>query len=204
MTKATDFAALIADAKSKCSVNGMFDTDATMKRIDSIRSRGQKLDADIHAVAVACLHFAMPESVNAECGRKNAEPARQLLSAMPKGSRAQTLADWFEAHSNVSLTRGKDGKWSAGIAKGEKAKPDEELLELASKADARPFWDVAEKTGGAKAFDLNVLMIRLFAEADKAIAAGSIDDDMLDNVVSLREFAKAKGLPTEKPKKIAA
>jgi len=201
----TDLTALNAAAKLACTINGAYDTGAVANRISSIRTRGAKLDADIHAVAVACLHFAMPKGMG-DVGDSNAEPARQLLSAMPKGSRAKTLGDWFEAYSNVRLKMGKDGKWSVGIAKADKAHPADKLEELAKAGEAKPFWSVEEKTAGAQAFDLNAALIKLFAQADKAIEKGQIDDTMLDNVVKLRDFAKATGLPTEKaaPVKIAA
>jgi len=203
MTKTPDFFADLAAATTSLKVDGRYDLGKLKDKSASIARRGYKLDVDIHAVAVACLEFAMPAEL-AEEGAKNAEPARQLLASMPKGSRAKTLADWFEAHSNVRLKMGKDGKWSAGIAKGQMAHEDDKLRELATAGKNKPFFDVAEKTNGAQAFDLTSMLANFFSKADAAIKSGKIDDTALEGVEKLRDFAKANGLPTEKVKATAA
>ena len=67
----------------------IIDTKAgIIKAIESIQTRGKKLDADIHRAGVSCLdHLNKHHCV---------ELVNQLIHAMPKGSRINALRSWFE------------------------------------------------------------------------------------------------------------
>ena len=188
---AKDFTKDFGAALSGLQTGNRFDGAKVQARTKSIQGRGYKLDVDIHAVACATLFMAMPEGLG---GNSNCEPARQLLMAMPKGSRAKTLCDWFAAHSNIVLKQGKDGKWSVGLDKSEARKDDDALPALAKAAMDKPFWTVEEKTKGPEAFDIYAQIAVLMKKADKAIKSGQIDEKNLAAFEKFNAFAVAEGL----------
>lgn len=167
------FANLAAAARTSLLEGGKFSTSKVQDLTVSIGSRGRGLDADIHAAAYACLHFAMPSSVS-DVGALNAEPARFLVASMPRGARQKCLVDWFEAHSNIRLRQDKKTKaWACGIAKKDAktyVQPDE-LLALAAKGWGMPFFSPEEVTKGAQAFDLGKSIANLLAKAEKEFGA---------------------------------
>jgi hypothetical protein len=130
------------------------------KSIASIKGRGAALDIDIHATAVAAIYTSMDH--------KDANTACLLLNAMPKGSRAKTLALWFMHYSNIVVTA-KDGVFSAKMMKEDhadyKASPD------VVAALAKPFWSVEEKVDAA-AFDTQA-----FAKAVAALIKRAGNDN---------------------------
>lgn len=190
----TTFANLAATARANLLDNGKFSVTKVADVTISIGSRGRALDADIHAAAYACLHFAMPSSV-ADVGALNAEPARFLVASMPRGSRQKCLADWFEAHSNIRLKQDKKTKaWSCGIAKQDAKTflPADELLAMAAKAWGNPFFSPEEVTNGPKAFDFDASFASMLNKAIKNLG----NDD--PRVAALTELAKTHNVKLDK------
>lgn len=182
----TTFANLAATARASLLDNGKFSVAKVADVTISIGSRGRALDADIHAAAYACLHFAMPSSVS-DVGALNAEPARFLVASMPRGARQKCLVDWFEAHSNIRLRQDKKTKaWACGIAKKDAKTfiPADELLAMAAKAWGNPFFSPEEVTKGAKAFDFDASFASMLNKAIKNLG----NDD--PRVAALTELAK--------------
>ena len=125
-----------------------------------IGTTGAKMDATIHAVAVACIYASMPVG---EGGYLNGDVAVRLMNNMPKGSRAVTLKDWFEAFSNIRLRQEKTGKWSVKLVPPTHA--DYKEADPVS-AFQKPFWSVDENTAGPKAFDLHALLAAVLKKAN--------------------------------------
>lgn len=68
-------------------------TEAINKAIDSIASRGKKLDRDIHIAAVSCMaHHAEHGDVTL---------INRLVDNMPKGSRVNALREYIMAYGKV-------------------------------------------------------------------------------------------------------
>lgn len=173
MTKTAITALAIRNNLMRNDDANMVDQRRLVTLTRQIKATGQKLDDQIHAAAYACLMLARADN--------NGEPARQLVLAMPKAGRAKTLADWFEAHSNIRLALSKDGEWSVGMAKGKHQKDHAALADLMVIAWNKPFYTVAEQTKGPKAFSaadaFNSFMARIekhsddMPETDKAFFA---------------------------------
>jgi len=154
---------------------------------NSIRAAGAKLDAAIHAAAYACLMVARADN--------NGEPARQLVTAMPKAARAKTLADWFEAHSNVRLRMDKASKeWAVGMAKGKDMLDHAALADLMAIAWSKPFFTVEEKTAGARAFSLADSFKHFLDRAAKQAEAGNVGDMDKAFIVQMRKAGIEAGL----------
>ena len=183
----TNFANLASAARASLRDGNAFSTSKVQDLTIIIGARGRGLDADIHAAAYACLHFAMPTSVDAANGASNAEPARFLVASMPRGSRQKCLVDWFEAHSNIRLKQDKKTKaWKCGLAKKDAATfiQHDDLLAAAAAGWAQPFFSPEEKTGGAQAFDFGKRFASFLKSAENAMGA---DNDM---VAALKAFAE--------------
>ena len=195
----TTFANLASAARANLLDNGKFSVTKVADVTISIGARGRALDADIHAAAYACLHFAMPTSVS-DVGAMNAEPARFLVASMPRGSRQKCLADWFEAHSNIRLRQDKKTKaWSCGIAKKDAKTyiPADELRAMAAKGWGNPFFSPEEVTKGAKAFDFDASFAAMLKKAVDNLG----NDD--PRVAALQELASAHHINLEKKAKAA-
>lgn len=193
------FANLAATARASLRDGNKFSTDKVADLTISIGSRGRALDADIHAAAYACLHFAMPTAIDGANGASNAEPARFLVASMPRGARQKCLVDWFEAHSNIRLKMDKKTKaWKCGLAKKDAAtyiQPDD-LMAMAAKAWGMPFFSPEEVTKGAKAFDLGASIAILIAKAEKEFGANDPRVAGLNAYVAANDIA----LPAKKAK----
>lgn len=163
------------------------DLKAVASATGAIGRAGAKLDTQIHATAVACIVASLPHE---EGGYLNAEPARQLLNAMPKGSRAKALAAWFEAFSNVRLRREEKG-WTVkmvGPANKMYVKADPDA------AMAKPFWSVEEQGTDPKAFTLGAALASLLRKAEAAAKEGKLSPEDAEVVAALRK-AGGKVLP---------
>lgn len=151
------------------------------EQIKWIAATGKKMDAVIHATAVGCIYMSMPLDEN---GFLNADPAINLMRAMPKGSRAKALAAWFEAFSNIRVKLNKDGQWVGGLLR-----PTDKLYADANPVDAfaKPFYSVEEKATDPKAFILGEQLARLIKLASKP---ESLADMTADERTFLDELAK--------------
>jgi len=165
------------------------------KNIGWIKTTGTKMDAVMHSTAVACLAASQThENGGHHC------PLRfeRMLNAMPRGSRAKTLADWAEHFSNLRAKYDKKaGVWKVGILTPA-SKQHKEQIDLIA-AFAKPFYEVEEKTDGAKAFDVGALMaqlVRACEKADKGEVTMSADDRAA--ATKLLAFANENGIRTSK------
>lgn len=167
-----DFRSLVNEYASSIRVLGKVNGAAFAAGVASVRDSGAKLDARIHALGMAAIAMAMPSDCHID-GASNAEAARQLVVAMPKISRAKTLADWFAAHSNIRLKFDKKtGEWKCGLAKKDSISylhGEEKLNEAMTAADAKPFFAVDEVTAGPRAFDFNAGFSSFILRAAKAL-----------------------------------
>jgi hypothetical protein len=134
---AKDFNASVTAALNGLTVGNAICATATNKLIGSIRTRGAKLDIDMHTAAIAALTLSSLH--------RDANSAALLLNAMPKGSRAETLSKWFQDFGNIIVT--KDAKTKAFKCKM-KAQDDCAPVDLA-RAQATPFWTKPEQVTGS-------------------------------------------------------
>jgi len=74
---------------------------AINKNIGRIRTRAANLNVLIQETAVGCIAHAMAHG--------DAEPAKNLVAALPKSVRRAALVNWFTAYSPISITKAKDG-----------------------------------------------------------------------------------------------
>lgn len=165
------------------------------KQIAWIKTTGTKMDAVMHSTAVACLAASqLHENGGHHCPLRFAK----MLNAMPRGSRAKTLADWAEHFSNLRAKYDKKaGEWKVGILTSA-SKGYKEQIDLIA-AFAKPFYEVEEKTDGAKAFDVGALMaqlVRAIEKADKGEVSMSEDDRAAAG--KLLAFANENGIRTAK------
>lgn len=197
----TDFRTLANEYGSAMRIAGKVDSKAFANGIAVVKDTGAKLDARIHALAMACIDMAMPSTV-CDAGASNCEPARQLLNAMPKISRAKTLADWFEAHSNIRAKFDKKaGDWKCNLAKKDALSymaSAEKLMEARAAADKQPFFTPEEKTGGAKDFDFAAGLSNFIARAAKSLGNDN------PQVAALLALAEEQGVTVTLPKAKAA
>ena len=111
--------------------------------INSIKTRGSKLDSDIHTAAVSCLYHAEQYGDTTLMTR--------LLEAMPKSGRAKALVKWAEDFSLLAfnkeekrfkLTSSKTKEWNI------------------EGANETPFWEyTVEKEVGDLTIDALVKMV---------------------------------------------
>ncbi|GEM_PF-1559569 len=180
MTNTFDFAKAQAKLSTLKAGNG-FDGAAISKLCASIKTRGNNLDIDIHAAAVAALGRVADHD--------DTSGAQALLNAMPRGSRAKTLAEWCLHFGNVVAVFDKrNGLWTCKLLPKDERKPIS--LDAAFK---RPFWDVEEKVQ-AGAFNLAALVAALIKKADKAVDEMSDTDRaaLADLKVINAKFAPAE------------
>lgn len=120
------------------------DARVLSRKIGSIRTRGKKLDADIHLSAVSCLYHA------SLCG--DTTLLSRLCQAMPRGARVKALCTWVEAFAPIKIDR---KTLKAKVRKGWTA----EEFKI-GEADATPFWDFTTETE-PKDFTVDALVAML-------------------------------------------
>lgn len=184
------FLAMVPAGKGSVPVLALMD-----KNIGWIKTTGKKMDAVMHSTAVACLAASQThENGGHHCPIR----AAKMLNAMPRGSRAKTLADWFEHFSNLRPKFDKKAnEWRVGML-ASTSKGYKEQIDLIA-AFAKPFYAVEEKTDGAKAFDVGALMaqlIRACERADKGEVIMSAEDRAAAS--KLVAFANENGIRTAK------
>lgn len=169
-------------------------------RISWVSGVKSKFDAIIHAAAVGAIAASKPHD---QGGHDCPLRAERLLNAMPRGSRAKTLADWFEAFSNLRPKMDKSkGVWTVkNLPKTSKLYVPTIDVEAAF---AKPFYSVDEKTNGAAAFDIGAIIGQLIKGYEKASEEGALDAETDGKIVSLIAFARNSGLPTAKAKPVLA
>ena len=103
-------------------------TKSITRKITSIRTRGRKLDADIHTTALSCVYHAEQHG--------DVTLAERLMDSMPNGSRVKSLAVWLEDFFPMSVKKDKEsGNWKVSLKKDRSAEDYQY-----EKAEADPFW----------------------------------------------------------------
>ena len=103
--------------------------------ITSIRTRGAKLDNDIHTTACSCLFHAAPKEVGG-LGHGDVTLMTKLVDAMPKSGRRKALIHWVNEHSMMGYIE-KEQRFKMTKAKSKSWKLD--------KAIETPFWEFTQE-----------------------------------------------------------
>lgn len=150
MSKSTLNRTSSAAVLSACMVGNTFDGNAIATQIKWIAQTGPKLDATIHAVAVACIGMSMPHAEGGHNCPLRALQLCQTLKDLNKSVRLKALIAWFTAMSNLRLKIEGD-KVTGGVLKPTMKGYRDDITIAA--ADAKPFWSVEEKDVDPAAFD---------------------------------------------------
>lgn len=127
------------------------DTAKLTLAIDSIASRGKKLDKDIHQAAVSTLVHAGQHG--------DVTLASRLIAALPASGRRNALIAWFVAYGPFAIAEsGKDVVYH---------KRDEPIN--VSLAWAEPYWEFAPEPQFV-AFDFGAVIAKAVKLAEKALA----------------------------------
>jgi hypothetical protein len=142
------------------------------KAIDSIKNRGQKLDASIHDAACSALHNVISHNNPALCNR--------LLDAMPKSGRKNALCAWMLRFGNVALNEAKETKKDSPLVY---MKDKESNLAEAIKT---PFWELKALEGAGTSFAMEAFLASVskrFATALKEVT-DPVQRAALENVMA--------------------
>lgn len=164
------------------------------KNVKTIALSGAKLDALVHATAVAGLVLIQADG--------NATRMDQLLQALPKGYRRQGFVLWVQAFSPI--------RWN-GDGKIGLQKPEAKTYTAFNPVDAEavPFWDFTQEAVPGK-LSLEAILAILKREADKLAKAdvetGEIRDEegkvkyvVEGNIIQLRQRVDAARAALAKP-----
>lgn len=149
------------------SVKLITDAAALNKAIDSIESRGKKLQDDSHVAALSCLQYAEQHG--------DVTMMQRLIVALPASTRKNALLAWACAFGKFSPSE--DGKSVEYNKHGS--------TDLAT-AEAKPFWDFVPEQP-FKPFDLAAELAKLVKRAEKAAKdeRNSLPDDQFRAVREL-------------------
>lgn len=162
----------MTDVTKSKPVKLITDAAALNKAIDSIESRGKKLQQDIHVAALSCLQYAEQHG--------DVTLMQRLIVALPASTRKNALLAWASDFGKFAVSE--DGK---SVIYNKHGKTD-----LAT-AEATPFWEyVAEPA--FKPFDIAAELAKLVKRAEKAAkdARNSLPDEQFRAV---RELASKLG-----------
>lgn len=104
---------------------------AILKRISSIRTRGARIDRDIHETGVDCMIHARDHG--------DVTLMTKLAEAMPKSSRRKALVAWVIAHAPLKYNQNEE-KFTLN-----KKRAKEEGAWLVEEAATVPFWDFTQE-----------------------------------------------------------
>lgn len=154
------------------SVKLITDAAALNKAIDSIESRGKKLQDDMHVAALSCLQYAEQHG--------DVTLMQRLIVALPSSTRKNALLAWASDFGKFAVSE--DGK---SVVYNKHGKTD-----LAT-ATAKPFWDYVPEQP-FKPFDIAAELAKLVKRAEKAAKdeRNSLPDDQFRAV---RELASKLG-----------
>lgn len=189
MRKAGDMAAMKAAMDNADNVGRIAMVKAETKFVAGNKA---KMDAAMHIAAYGAILLSLPADNG---GNLNATPAAQLLNALPRGSRAKTLAAWFAAFSNIAPTYDKAaGMWTAKMIgpKSSHYKPEVD----SEAAFRKPFWAVEEKAPKPREFLLSAGLCRLIEAAEREAKAHALDADSASILADLRVL-RAKYVPAK-------
>jgi len=147
--------------------------------IRSIASTGRKMDARIHATAVALAHRS--------ADHRDCSLVPALIDAMPKSARRKALIAWFHAFTNVAIRTDDKGKVTANMH-GPKSKMFKVSLDLA-KAEGKPFWQAEEAAVDPRAFD-----DKSFAKAIAGLIARAKGENAKLSPAAMAKLADLEGI----------
>ena len=148
------------------------DTAKLNALIDSIASRGKRLDNDIHKAGVNCIYHIDQHG--------DITLAEKLIESMPKSSRKKALVLWFIDNSKLSYNE--DEK---------KYVYDKTKKTFLERAIEKPFWDHSQEVKPVSPIDLDKRLENLIKQAEKALEdeqAKSKSNVDLDKLQKLKEL----------------
>jgi phospholipase/lecithinase/hemolysin len=159
------------------AVAGPLARNVIAANIKWIGTTGAKLDAIIHATAVAILHNAK------DTGQTT--PALDLLKAMPKSGRAKALKAWFETMSPIRI--------NADLTEVKLAGKADTRVWLIEDATDTPFWELNPEKD-VQVFDLDKALNALLSRAAKQAKDGilTVDEDLTKRLAQVRKLVKVK------------
>lgn len=139
------------------------------KAIDSIASRGKKLDADIQVAGLSAIaHVEKTGDIG---------PVNRLYLALGKGARKSALVAWLLAYAKVNANAGEDKKDKPFVYARDKVTQLEE-------ADANPWFEFKPEPDPDEVFDLQAAVASLIKRASsKKLAAGQ--DSLVNKLEAL-------------------
>lgn len=145
------------------------------KGIAFVRSNGERLDAIVHAVAVAIMRHAKD---NGDCTR-----ALRLVEAMPASGRRAALIQWFGQYSPIAVTYAKEAeKRRVGLRKV--GTPGYNAFNIDA-AEAQPYWakQVANEEAALLGIgDANEKILKMADYLAGRVKAGKVDKDAVEAV----------------------
>lgn len=132
---------------------------AILKRISSIRTRGARIDRDIHETGVDCMIHARDHG--------DVSLMTKLAEAMPKSSRRKALVAWVIAHAPLKYNQNEE-KFNLN-----KKRAKEEGAWQVEEAAAVPFWDYTVEPNPVQ-YDLDKAINSLVRGLAKAHEQGNL------------------------------
>lgn len=124
--------------------------------IADIKKKGQSLDNLIQKAGVACVYQSIQNS--------NIDPMKNLIAAMPKGSRVKALIGWAIANGNM-VNPETNGKVDDKTVKFERkiAKWNDKLIQA---MDAKPWYEFKHNDDSIQDWDLDAKLASLLKQFD--------------------------------------
>ncbi|QQO90766.1 hypothetical protein [Pseudomonas phage Misse] len=148
------------------------------KAIDSVISRGKKLDDSIQLLGLSLLDHT---DKHGDIG-----PMNRLLTSFPKGSRRNAFAEWALAYGKYQLNTGADSK----------AVPfhfAKERTTNMTEAQANVWTEFKPEPEIAAVFDFGAMLQALIKKADKAAGQTGTEFKGADMLAKARELAATSG-----------
>ena len=148
------------------------DTAKLNALIDSIASRGKRLDNDIHRAGINCIYHIDQHG--------DITLAEKLIESMPKSSRKKALVLWFMDNSKLSYNE-----------EEKKYVYDKSKKTSLERAIEKPFWDHSQEVKPISPVDLDKRLESLIKQAEKALedeqakAKSNVDLDKLQKLKEL-------------------
>lgn len=151
------------------------------KAIASIKNRGGRLDADIHAAGVAVLAHASEHG--------DTTLASRLVEAMPKGSRKLAIVEWMLAFGQIAKLNPKNPDHAARIKAGEVFTLDRtRTLDIAG-AQETSWVEFRKEPAVATAFDVQAALKGVLARLNAAAANGLSIEHKAEALEQVRALA---------------
>lgn len=159
---------------------------AVSAAITSIKSRGAKLDNDIHSAALACLFHADKHG--------DITLMNKLLLALPNSARRNALAQWAVHFGKFMPNEDKKSMETAPLAFDKASSTDIEG------ATAKPFWDFKNVKEGTTEWDFGNYVDSVMKTLARHATTSPEAKMMFDSIQAARQaiLAKPPAAPAEK------